>query len=313
MLSLLNFDRGSIALFDEAMSATRYDLKRRIGVVPQQMAVFDTLTVRENIDYFCSLYVNDCATRRTMVEETIEFVDLGEFAKFRPKKLSGGLVRRLNIACGIAHRPELIFFDEPTVAVDPQSRNAILAGIERLRDEGATVVYTSHYMEEIEQICDRVMIMDHGRVLAQGTCDELKRGIKTGERIVVEIEGELPARELDRLRVLPHVLSVALEGRLLSVVCEASGHNPTDVLATHAERRVPRDHRPRAAGLGGGHVEHLQGHGEGGGADAEHRHLDARVPPRHDHDFQRHVQTASDPGDEPFGGGCRGLRRRLVG
>ncbi|WP_085829899.1 ABC transporter ATP-binding protein [Collinsella vaginalis] len=239
MLSLLNFDRGSIALFDEAMSATRYDLKRRIGVVPQQMAVFDTLTVRENIDYFCSLYVNDCATRRTMVEETIEFVDLGEFAKFRPKKLSGGLVRRLNIACGIAHRPELIFFDEPTVAVDPQSRNAILAGIERLRDEGATVVYTSHYMEEIEQICDRVMIMDHGRVLAQGTCDELKRGIKTGERIVVEIEGELPARELDRLRVLPHVLSVALEGRLLSVVCEASGHNLTDVLAALRAAGVP--------------------------------------------------------------------------
>ena len=239
MLSLLNFDRGSIALFDEAMSATRYDLKRRIGVVPQQMAVFDTLTVRENIDYFCSLYVNDCATRRTMVEETIEFVDLGEFAKFRPKKLSGGLVRRLNIACGIAHRPELIFFDEPTVAVDPQSRNAILAGIERLRDEGATVVYTSHYMEEIEQICDRVMIMDHGRVLAQGTCDELKRGIKTGERIVVEIEGELPARELDRLRALPHVLSVALEGRLLSVVCEASGHNLTDVLAALRAAGVP--------------------------------------------------------------------------
>lgn len=233
ILSLLTYDRGTIELFGEAMTPTRYDLKRRIGVVPQQVAVFDELTVRENIDYFCSLYVDDRARRRTLVDEAIEFVGLEEFARFRPKKLSGGLLRRLNIACGIAHKPELIFFDEPTVAVDPQSRNAILAGITRLRDEGATVVYTSHYMEEIEQICDRVMIMDHGVALAQGTCDELKRGIKMGERIVVELEGALPERELDRLSALPHVLAVAVEGEgdLLSISCEPSEHNLTDVLA----------------------------------------------------------------------------------
>ena len=106
------------------MTPARYDLKRRIGVVPQQVAVFDELTVRENIDYFCSLYVNDRKRRRALVDEAIDFVGLGDFAKFRPGKLSGGLARRLNIACGIAHKPELIFFDEPTVAVDPQSRNA---------------------------------------------------------------------------------------------------------------------------------------------------------------------------------------------
>ena len=108
------------------MTPARYDLKRRIGVVPQQVAVFDELTVRENIDYFCSLYVNDRKRRRALVDEAIDFVGLGDFTKFRPGKLSGGLARRLNIACGIAHKPELIFFDEPTVAVDPQSRNAIL-------------------------------------------------------------------------------------------------------------------------------------------------------------------------------------------
>ena len=247
MLSLLAFDRGSIRLFGEAMAPTRYDLKRRIGIVPQQVAVFDELTVRENIDYFCSLYVSERARRRALVEEAIEFVELKEFARFRPGKLSGGLLRRLNIACGIAHKPELIFFDEPTVAVDPQSRNAILVGIQRLRAEGATVVYTSHYMEEVEQICDRVMIMDHGRALAQGTCDELKRSIRTGERIVVELEGAkgrrgavrdaaptppaIPERELERLRALPHVIDVALDGNLLTVSCEASEHNLTDVLA----------------------------------------------------------------------------------
>ena len=247
MLSLLAYDRGSIRLFGEPMAPTRYDLKRRIGIVPQQVAVFDELTVRENIDYFCSLYISDRTQRRALVEEAIEFVGLEEFARFRPGKLSGGLLRRLNIACGIAHKPELIFFDEPTVAVDPQSRNAILVGIQRLRAEGATVVYTSHYMEEVEQICDRVMIMDHGRALAQGTCDELKRSIRTGERIVVELEGAkgrrgavrdaaptppaIPERELERLRALPHVLDVALDGNLLTVSCEASEHNLTDVLA----------------------------------------------------------------------------------
>ena len=248
MLALLTYDRGSIRLFGEPMAPTRYDLKRRIGIVPQQVAVIDELTVRENIDYFCSLYVNDRARRRALVDEAIEFVELEEFVRFRPGKLSGGLLRRLNIACGIAHKPELIFFDEPTVAVDPQSRNAILNGIQRLRAEGATVVYTSHYMEEVEQICDRVMIMDHGRALAQGTPDELKRSIRTGERIVIELEGPsgprarsrshaspgaaLPARELDRLRALPHVLDVSLAGNLLAVSCEASEHNLTDVLAS---------------------------------------------------------------------------------
>lgn len=248
MLALLTYDRGSIRLFGESMAPTRYDLKRRIGIVPQQVAVIDELTVRENIDYFCSLYVNDRARRRALVDEAIEFVELEEFVRFRPGKLSGGLLRRLNIACGIAHKPELIFFDEPTVAVDPQSRNAILNGIQRLRAEGATVVYTSHYMEEVEQICDRVMIMDHGRALAQGTPDELKRSIRTGERIVIELEGPsgprarpgshaspgiaLPARELDRLRALPHVLDVSLAGNLLTVSCEASEHNLTDVLAS---------------------------------------------------------------------------------
>ena len=248
MLALLTYDRGSIRLFGESMAPTRYDLKRRIGIVPQQVAVIDELTVRENIDYFCSLYVNDRARRRALVDEAIEFVELEEFVRFRPGKLSGGLLRRLNIACGIAHKPELIFFDEPTVAVDPQSRNAILNGIQRLRAEGATVVYTSHYMEEVEQICDRVMIMDHGRALAQGTPDELKRSIRTGERIVIELEDPsgprarpgsrasdsdaLPTRELERLCALPHVLDVSLAGNLLTVSCEASEHNLTNVLAS---------------------------------------------------------------------------------
>ena len=231
MLQLLVYDKGDIELFGEAMKPTRYDLKRRIGVVPQQVAVFDELTVFENIDCFCALYVSDKTRRRELVAEAIEFVGLEDYRKMRPKKLSGGLLRRLNIACGIAHKPELIFFDEPTVAVDPQSRNAILDGIVRLRDEGATVVYTSHYMEEVEQICSRIMIMDGGRVLAQGTNDELKRMIQMGERVTVEVGAVEPAT-VERLRALEHVLSVELSGGELICTCEASPHNLVDILDT---------------------------------------------------------------------------------
>ena len=249
MLQLLTYDAGTIELFGEAMGPARYDLKRRIGVVPQQMAVFDELTVRENVDYFCSLYVADRARRRPLVDEAIEFVGLQDYVKFRPKKLSGGLARRLNIACGIAHKPELIFFDEPTVAVDPQSRNAILDGIVRLRDEGSTVVYTSHYMEEVERICTRVMIMDAGHVLAQGTSDELKRSISTGEKIQIELPALVGAadssrarRLLDAIDALPHVVRTELDPRsaTLRVACEASEHNLVDVLgALRASRLAP--------------------------------------------------------------------------
>lgn len=205
MLQLLTYDRGSIELFGEPMSPTRFDLKARVGVVPQQVAVLDELTVRENVDAFCALYVRDRRERRRLVDEALDFVGLADHARQRPRRLSGGLLRRLNIACGIAHRPELLFLDEPTVAVDPQSRNAILDGILRLRDEGATVVYTSHYMDEVERICGRVMIMDAGRSVAEGSPDELKRLIDVGEKIVVELappsEGTLSGlRELECVR-----------------------------------------------------------------------------------------------------------------
>ena len=231
ILQLLTYDKGTIELFGEPMGPARYDLKRRIGVVPQQVAVFEELTVRENIDYFCSLYVDDRARRRKLVDEAIEFVGLGDYERFRPKKLSGGLARRLNIACGVAHKPELIFFDEPTVAVDPQSRNSILDGICRLRDEGATVVYTSHYMEEVERICSRIMIMDGGRTLAEGTNDELKRMINMGEKVVAEV-AELPGSVLAAVRDLPHVLTADVARGTLTCSCEASPHNLTDILDT---------------------------------------------------------------------------------
>lgn len=240
MLQLLSYDRGDIELFGEPMAPTRYDLKRRIGVVPQQVAVFDELTVAENIDAFCSLYIADRAHRQTLVDRAIAFVGLEDYRGFRPDKLSGGLLRRLNIACGIAHEPDLIFFDEPTVAVDPQSRNAILAGILRLVDEGATVVYTSHYMEEVEQICTRVMIMDHGRAVAEGTVGELKAMIDVGEKIAAEVPG-LTEDALEAVRYLPFTIEASYRGRELHVSCaQGPSHLPEliAVLADHGASPV---------------------------------------------------------------------------
>ncbi len=237
MLQLLTYDKGTIRLFGETMSPSRYDLKRRIGIVPQNVAVFEELTVRENIDYFCALYIKEKARRKELVDEAIEFVGLQEFTKFRPRKLSGGLIRRLNIACGIAHKPELIFFDEPTVAVDPQSRNSILEGIERLNRAGSTVVYTSHYMEEVEEICTRIMIMDHGQALASGTNNELKAMIGTGEKIQIEVF-DLPDQVLQAVKMLPCTQHATYLGKTLEVSCTCGTHNLSDILHTLQQQDV---------------------------------------------------------------------------
>ncbi len=224
MLALLKYDKGSIKLFGQDMEVDSYDIKRKIGVVPQNVAVFDEFNVRENIDYFCGLYIRDKAERKKYVEDAIRFVGLEKYTKMKPKQLSGGLLRRLNIACGIAHKPELIFMDEPTVAVDPQSRNKILEGIMDLNKDGATVVYTSHYMEEVEQICSRIAIVDHGRCIAEGTKEELKKMIKTGEKITVE-NIILSRENLADIRNIDHVFDVDYEDERLIVRCNRAKHN----------------------------------------------------------------------------------------
>ncbi|HEX2986526.1 MAG TPA: ABC transporter ATP-binding protein [Caproiciproducens sp.] len=229
ILSLLKYDKGEIEIFGRRMSPEAYDIKRDIGVIMQNVAVFEELTVYENIDYFCGLYVPDKAERKKLVEDAIEFVGLQDYRKFYPKKLSGGLLRRLNIACGIAHKPKLIILDEPTVAVDPQSRNNILEGIERLNRQGATIIYTSHYMEEVEQICTRIVIMDKGRVIASGTKEELKSMITLGEKITVETFAIRP-EQLMSLRRLPNISAVDYSDNLLVIKSDKGKNNLEAVL-----------------------------------------------------------------------------------
>ncbi len=229
ILSLLEYDKGTITVFGKEMSPKAYELKSEIGIVPQEVSVYDSLTVYENIDFFCGLYISDNELRKQYVREAIDFVALNDFVKFRPKKLSGGLKRRLNIACGIAHKPKLIFFDEPTVAVDPQSRNRILEGIEELRDKGATIIYTSHYMEEVEQLCDRVAILDKGNLIAQGTLDELRNMIKKSEMITIEAAG-LDNDTIEKLNKLNNVYSVKYEGNVLKVEAGVGRLNVIDIV-----------------------------------------------------------------------------------
>lgn len=229
ILSLLSYDKGTIEVFGKEMQPDSYDSKRKIGVVMQNVAVFDALNVYDNIDYFCGLYIKDKPLRRQYVEEAIEFVGLSDYKKFYPKKLSGGLLRRLNIACGIAHKPKLIFLDEPTVAVDPQSRNRILEGILELNRQGATIVYTSHYMEEVEQICTRIAIMDKGKNLATGTTDELKQMIKKKEIISIEIL-DISDEDILALKELKNVYDVTYENHKLTILCSNGKHNLIHIL-----------------------------------------------------------------------------------
>ena len=237
MLALLKYDKGTITIFGKEMQPNSYDIKKNIGVVMQNVAVFDQMTVRENIDYFCGLYVKDKSKRKELVEEANEFAGLEDFQKMRPKKLSGGLLRRLNIACGIVHKPRLIIMDEPTVAVDPQSRNKILEGILSLNRQGSTIIYTSHYMEEVEQICSRIAIIDHGRVLATGTTEELKKMIKTGETITIEAIA-LDEELLTDIRTLPHVFDVIYDNQVLKIRLSGAKHNLVRILNYLQERDI---------------------------------------------------------------------------
>ena len=224
MLALLKYDKGNIEIFGEKIKPGSYNIKRQIGIVPQNVAVFEELSVIENIDYFCGLYIRSKAERKKLVNEAIGFTSNKKYTKMRPKQLSGGLLRRLNIACGIVHKPRLVIMDEPTVAVDPQSRNKILEGIQELNKNGSTMIYTSHYMEEVEQICTRIAIIDGGRCIANGTKEELKSMIKTGETITVE-NVFISEKQLSEIKEIQNVFELQYEDNVLVLRCTSAKHN----------------------------------------------------------------------------------------
>ncbi|MFY9549169.1 ATP-binding cassette domain-containing protein [Miniphocaeibacter sp.] len=229
ILSLLNYDKGEIEVFGEKMTSNSYDIKRQIGLVPQEVSVFENLTVRENIDYFAGLYIDDSKQRKQYVDEAIEFVDLKDYEKFYPRKLSGGLKRRLNIAAGIVHKPKLIILDEPTVAVDAQSRNFILEGILELNKQGSTIIYTTHYLEEVEQIASRIVIMDNGKDIVSGTTKELKEMITTSEKIVVSFL-EIKDEVVSGLSNITNVIEATRVNGDFIIMFENGANNLTNLL-----------------------------------------------------------------------------------
>lgn len=189
---LIKKNSGEV-IYEETTSKIR-KWKENIGIVPQDFALYWDLTVEENISFFCSLYgfKGDELKKKTL--KTLEFVELYDMKDKKASELSGGMKRRLNIGCAIAHSPKLIIMDEPTVGIDPQSRNHILKSILKLKKEGATIIYTSHYMQEVDDICDQIAIMDNGKIIAKGTSEELKNLI--GDKRIFNIA---VSKKIDKL------------------------------------------------------------------------------------------------------------------
>lgn len=204
---LLKIDGGDIIIDGLSVSDNALEVKKRIGLVPQDLALYEMMTAAENVTFFGKLYGLRGKLLKERVVEALEFTGLSDRAKEKPSTFSGGMKRRLNIACAIMHHPKLIIMDEPTVGIDPQSRNHILDSVKELNRLGSTIIYTSHYMEEVAAICDRVAIMDKGHIIACGTEKELRERVAQEEKIVVKATNITPEL-LEELRLHPRITRV---------------------------------------------------------------------------------------------------------
>lgn len=231
---LLKIDGGSIVIDGISVAANPLEVKRRIGLVPQELALYDTLTAAENVTFFGRLYGLRGKLLKERVAEALEFTGLTERAKDKPSTFSGGMKRRLNIACAIMHRPKLIIMDEPTVGIDPQSRNHILESVKELNKLGSTVIYTSHYMEEVAAICDRVAIMDKGHIIACGTEKELRERVAHEEKIVIKA-ANISAGLIAELGQHPRINRVEVVGDLVELYLPSSQTELQDILFIFAK------------------------------------------------------------------------------
>src|SRR5690625_683673 len=211
---LLAADAGQVSIHGQQMGPSKVDPKRRLGLVPQDLAIYPELSARENLQFFGRLHGLGGADLRRRTDEVLDLIGLADRAKEPSKKFSGGMKRRLNIGIGLLHRPDLLILDEPTVGVDPQSRNAILESVEAMSGAGMAVLYTTHYMEEAERLCDRIAIIDAGQVQAEGTRSQLIQIVGELDEIRLAGTGDVAAAAA-RLRDVPAVHRVAEDGRAL--------------------------------------------------------------------------------------------------
>ena len=211
MIAGLLSNEGEISILGKNIKKHNRFAKMNIGIVPQDIAIYEELTAYENVKFFAGLYGLRGAELKARVEEALQFVGLSDKQKSYPKNFSGGMKRRLNIACAIAHRPKLIIMDEPTVGIDPQSRNYILQSVRKLNEMGSTIIYTSHYMEEVEEICTKIAIVDHGKVIAEGTKEQLKAIITDTKDIWIEVKS-VENLDVEKLKEINGVKAVQIEG-----------------------------------------------------------------------------------------------------
>jgi ABC-2 type transport system ATP-binding protein len=197
----LGHDAGSIAYKGRALGKSERAFKKNLGIVPQDLALYEDLSAARNVRFFCSLYGIRGKELDEKTAAALRFAGLVDRANDKVKTFSGGMKRRLNIACAIAHDPELVIMDEPTVGIDPQSRNHILDSIRDLRAKGKTIIYTTHYMEEVEEISTRILIMDHGKIIAGGTKEEIKSLIAGVRELCVDFDAETPVPDGDFLAI----------------------------------------------------------------------------------------------------------------
>ncbi|MFD3270025.1 ATP-binding cassette domain-containing protein [Paenibacillus dendritiformis] len=223
--SLLQSTKGEISLLGKNIAKHNRFAKMNIGIVPQDLAIYEDMTAYENVHFFAGLYGLRGELLKKRTEEALDFVGLGDKHASFPKNFSGGMKRRLNIACAIAHRPKLIIMDEPTVGIDPHSRNYILGSVRKLNEMGCTIIYTSHYMEEVEEICTRIAIVDHGKIIAEGTKEQLTATITESKEIWIGIKSSEPALEVDAIRQIPGITSVRLEEQMLKIISKAEINN----------------------------------------------------------------------------------------
>jgi ABC-2 type transport system ATP-binding protein len=194
--TILAADKGEITILDHDLKKDIKAIKTAIGIVPQDIAIYEEISAEKNVRFFASMYNIKGDELDKKVKSALELVGLYEKKDHKPKTFSGGMKRRLNIACGIAHQPKLIIMDEPTVGIDPQSRNHILESIKVLKDNGATVIYSTHYMEEVEAISDRIIIMNEGKIIAEGTKEELRK--KVNDEVTYSFNVDNPEKLSDK-------------------------------------------------------------------------------------------------------------------
>lgn len=230
LAGLIGVDSGEIEIFSKSHKGSSLEIKREIGLVTQDIALFHDLTARENLEFFGGIYGLRGASLKERVDETLALVGLTEYGKKLPSTFSGGMLRRLNIACALVHRPKLLIMDEPTVGIDPQSRNHILETVRVLNSKGTTVLYTTHYIEEVQTIASRVVIMDQGHVIAQGTIDELVKKIQHEEKIILEVL-EPSEMLVTKLRKLDGVKQVIQNGKQIQIISQVGAGNLDRALA----------------------------------------------------------------------------------